>query len=171
MAQLLEFAAFIRLRVALPDAYRPYRVPLGTVGCMFLLLPGIMIITLLMIIMPLYAGEYASVAATFSAVGVGCGVYCVLELARARGWATFACSPPKDVDDIFAFAMTPVMRSAPPERHGSGSSPFFLSPSRDAADEAFRDLLRLPEAAETAENGTPPGSSPKPGLQSSCKVK
>jgi len=40
-AQILEFAAFIKLRVSAPELYRPYRVPLSTRGCDNAVFPGI----------------------------------------------------------------------------------------------------------------------------------
>lgn len=40
IAELMEFAAFIWLRVAAPELHRPYRVPLPTWGCALMLLPA-----------------------------------------------------------------------------------------------------------------------------------
>jgi amino acid transporter len=40
LAELLEFAAFIWLRIKAPQLPRPYRVPFGTVGCILMLLPA-----------------------------------------------------------------------------------------------------------------------------------
>jgi len=37
---LVEFAAFIKLRVTDGDVNRPYRIPLNTVGCVIFLLPA-----------------------------------------------------------------------------------------------------------------------------------
>lgn len=41
---LLEFVAFIRLRVKYPCASRPYRIPLGTIGSMLMLIPPTILI-------------------------------------------------------------------------------------------------------------------------------
>ena len=38
---LLEYLAFIKLRISRPDLHRPWRVPLGTVGCALMFLPSV----------------------------------------------------------------------------------------------------------------------------------
>ena len=48
IALLLEYAAFIKLRLAHPHLARPWRVPLGTVGCAVALVPTIFLIVLTM---------------------------------------------------------------------------------------------------------------------------
>ena len=40
LAELLEFAAFVWLRVKAPNLHRPYRVPLPTWGLILMLLPA-----------------------------------------------------------------------------------------------------------------------------------
>jgi amino acid transporter len=39
IALLLEYSAFIKLRIARPDLHRPWRVPLNTFGCVVFLIP------------------------------------------------------------------------------------------------------------------------------------
>ena len=41
LGELLEFAAFIWLRIKAPDLYRPYRVPLPTWGVILMLMPAV----------------------------------------------------------------------------------------------------------------------------------
>jgi amino acid transporter len=41
LALLLEYSAFIKLRISRPDLERPYRVPMNTVGCTLLFIPPI----------------------------------------------------------------------------------------------------------------------------------
>ena len=48
IALLLEYAAFIKLRMARPDLPRPWRVPLGTMGCIMALIPTIIMLTVIM---------------------------------------------------------------------------------------------------------------------------
>ena len=36
---LLEYCAFIKLRISQPDLHRPWRIPLSTVGCIIALIP------------------------------------------------------------------------------------------------------------------------------------
>lgn len=45
---LLEFAAFIKLRIKRPDLSRPYRVPLQTFGATMLCLPPALLLILVM---------------------------------------------------------------------------------------------------------------------------
>ncbi len=40
LAQLMEFAAFIKLRYKYPSIHRPWRIPFGVVGCGIILLPA-----------------------------------------------------------------------------------------------------------------------------------
>jgi len=48
LAELLEFAAFLRLRLQMPELRRPYRVPLNFAGCvMMLAAPSAMCVVLL----------------------------------------------------------------------------------------------------------------------------
>jgi amino acid transporter len=49
LAELLEFAAFVNLRVKAPHLRRPFRVPLPTWGCVLMLTPATAL--LLMLIM------------------------------------------------------------------------------------------------------------------------
>ena len=43
IALLMEYAAFLQLRIRQPDIPRPYRIPLGTFGCFVLFLPTILL--------------------------------------------------------------------------------------------------------------------------------
>ena len=48
VALLMEYAAFIKLRIDQPDLDRPYRIPLGTVGCILLFIPPVGMTILIM---------------------------------------------------------------------------------------------------------------------------
>eukprot|EP00977_Amphora_coffeiformis_P026257 scaffold25204_cov193-Amphora_coffeaeformis.AAC.2 len=48
LSLLLEYAAFIKLRISKPDVPRPFRVPLGTTGCILALIPTVLTILLVM---------------------------------------------------------------------------------------------------------------------------
>ena len=45
---LLEFAAFIKLRIKKPDLHRPYKVPIQTFGAIMLCLPPAILLVLVM---------------------------------------------------------------------------------------------------------------------------
>ena len=47
-ALLMEYAAFFQLRLKRPDVVRPYRIPLGTFGCMVFFAPSILGIVAIM---------------------------------------------------------------------------------------------------------------------------
>lgn len=39
LALLIEYCAFIKLRISKPDLHRPYKIPISTTGCIILLIP------------------------------------------------------------------------------------------------------------------------------------
>ena len=41
---ILEFVAFIKLRLIYPNAPRPYKIPLGTAGCILMIIPPTILI-------------------------------------------------------------------------------------------------------------------------------
>jgi amino acid transporter len=48
LSLLMEYAAFIKLRISRPDVERPYKIPLGTIGCTILFTPPIMLTVLVL---------------------------------------------------------------------------------------------------------------------------
>jgi amino acid transporter len=54
LSLLMEYCAFLKLRISRPELERPYRIPLNTVGCMLLFTPGILV-TLLLLSLATYA--------------------------------------------------------------------------------------------------------------------
>ena len=48
LSMLMEYCAFIKLRISQPDKERPFRVPLNTVGCIILLTPTFAVTLLLL---------------------------------------------------------------------------------------------------------------------------
>ena len=80
-AAMLEFAAFLKLRIARPDLERPYRVPLSTGGCVVLLAPPTLLLALVMCL--------ADARVWLTCVGfgmVGAALYPILRAAKHRGW-------------------------------------------------------------------------------------
>jgi amino acid transporter len=45
---ILEFVAFVKLRVTHPNAPRPYRIPLGTIGVVLMVIPPTLLIVVVM---------------------------------------------------------------------------------------------------------------------------
>ncbi|CAL5054849.1 unnamed protein product [Urochloa decumbens] len=90
---LLEFAAFVLLRVRRPDAPRPYRVPLGTAGCVAMLVPPT---ALIVVVLALSTLKVALVS--LGAVAVGLVLQPLLGIIEKKGWLRFAVN--EDLPDI-----------------------------------------------------------------------
>lgn len=84
VAELLEFAAFIKLRVSHPELYRPYAIPLGTVGCALLLLPASAFVILLALM-----SSSTTWLVSGAAIVVGLVLYPALQHASRHGWCAF----------------------------------------------------------------------------------
>uniref|UniRef100_A0A7S1BU33 Amino acid permease/ SLC12A domain-containing protein n=1 Tax=Corethron hystrix TaxID=216773 RepID=A0A7S1BU33_9STRA len=78
---LVEYAAFVRLRVSRPDLHRPYRIPIGTLGCAAMLLPAAFFVLLLMAL-----ATWQSYAAFGVTVAVGGLLNHLQSAGGRRGW-------------------------------------------------------------------------------------
>jgi hypothetical protein len=83
-AQLIEFAAFVQLRIKHPDMPRPFKIPLGTVGVSLLLL----VPTLFIFVMIGFSSVLSIVSAGCMCV-LGFAVAHLLNVANDRGWCVF----------------------------------------------------------------------------------
>lgn len=81
---LLEFAAFIKLRIKKPELHRPYKVPLQTFGAAMLCLPPTILLVLVMCLASLKT-YLVSVAVMI----VGFFLYLILVHAKAANWLRF----------------------------------------------------------------------------------
>ncbi|CAN6891839.1 unnamed protein product [Brassica oleracea] len=90
LGMLLEFAAFVKLRIKKPDLNRPYRVPLNTFGTLLLCLPPSLLVILVMVL---------AAPKTFLISGViivvGFCLYPFLELVKEKRWARFIPEDPR----------------------------------------------------------------------------
>lgn len=84
VGMILEFAAFIKLRIKKPDLYRPYKVPLGTSGAVILCVPPTL---LLVLVMCLASAKTYLVSSAVICVGVL--LYPVIVHAKERKWVRF----------------------------------------------------------------------------------
>uniref|UniRef100_A0A383VUM4 Amino acid permease/ SLC12A domain-containing protein n=1 Tax=Tetradesmus obliquus TaxID=3088 RepID=A0A383VUM4_TETOB len=89
MAELLEFAAFVWLRVAAPALPRPYKVPLPTWALILMLTPASLLLMTILVI-PVYERNWTMIATTLGAMLAGFVLYPLLNLAKERGWVAFA---------------------------------------------------------------------------------
>lgn len=84
LGMLLEFAAFVKLRIKKPDLHRPYRVPLNTFGVSMMCLPPSLLVILVMVL---------ASPKTFLISGViiilGVCLYPFLTLVKEKRWARF----------------------------------------------------------------------------------
>lgn len=84
IGMLLEFAAFIKLRIKKPDLHRPYKVPLQTFGVTMLCLPPAVLLVLVMCLASL-----TTFLVSGAVVVLGFFLYPALVYAKNSGWAEF----------------------------------------------------------------------------------
>ncbi|KAK1267801.1 putative polyamine transporter [Acorus gramineus] len=88
VGMLLEFAAFIRLRIKKPDLHRPYKVPFNTLGATLICVPPAFLLILVMCL---------ASARTFLVSGIviliGFFLYPIIQLAKDRKWVRFSTPP------------------------------------------------------------------------------
>uniref|UniRef100_A0A0E0CQ82 Polyamine transporter PUT1 n=1 Tax=Oryza meridionalis TaxID=40149 RepID=A0A0E0CQ82_9ORYZ len=85
---LLEFVAFILHRVRRPDAARPYRVPLGTVGCVAMLVPPTALIAVVLALSTLKVA-----VVSLGTVAVGLVLQPALRFVEKKRWLRFSVNP------------------------------------------------------------------------------
>ncbi|CAK9216526.1 unnamed protein product [Sphagnum troendelagicum] len=92
---LLEFAAFVWLRMKNPGLVRPFQIPVGTLGMILMLLPAT---ALLIVVMCLASWKTVIFSITVSVLGFL--AYPALEYAKAKKWMEFLdADKPKVPDD------------------------------------------------------------------------
>lgn len=84
LAELLEFVAFLKLRVSRPELRRPYKLPLSTVGCFIMLLPAGSFLLIL-----LFLASTTTLAVCFLMVSIGFLLPYLISVARRRNWCEF----------------------------------------------------------------------------------
>lgn len=84
---ILEFIAFIKLRMTHPTASRPYKVPLGTVGCCLMLVPPS-----LLILVVLALASFKVMTVSLIAMFIGMLLQPCLEYSEKAHWFHFSVS-------------------------------------------------------------------------------
>ncbi|KAK9801360.1 hypothetical protein WJX73_010869 [Symbiochloris irregularis] len=127
IAELMEFAAFIWLRIAAPELHRPYRVPLPTWACALMLLPASALL-LTLIGMPILQLDWLVIGWTLGAMIVGGCLYPLLQRARKDQWCRFMGTSPHDFSDALKGLFIPysLVNSLTPSRTTSGELPAHL---------------------------------------------
>ena len=89
IGMLLEFAAFIKLRIKKPDLHRPYKVPLQTFGVtMLCLLPAVLLVLVMCL------ASLRTFIVSGGVIIVGFFLYPVLVHAKDRKWTQFDIEQP-----------------------------------------------------------------------------
>lgn len=110
LAQLLEFAAFVKLRYSAPQLHRPFRVPAPTWLCALGLLPASLLLSVLLGL-PVINGNI--LVLTYCGVTLVLGVLCYhwMNYLRDHGVLEFTAEPPSSDELIKASELrTPLMR-------------------------------------------------------------
>lgn len=81
---LLEFAAFIKLRIKKPDLHRPYKVPLETLGVTMLCLPPALLLILVMCL-----ASMRTILVSGIVIILGIFLYFIIVHAKDRQWVKF----------------------------------------------------------------------------------
>ncbi|KAF6138725.1 hypothetical protein GIB67_040857 [Kingdonia uniflora] len=92
---ILEFIAFVRLRIKHPTAPRPYKIPVGTVGAILMFIPPTVLICVVLALSSLKVAA-VSVAAVF----IGLVLQPFLKHTEKKGWFRFSVS--SDLPDFHA---------------------------------------------------------------------
>lgn len=87
LGMLLEFLAFIRLRMKYPRAPRPYKIPLGTTGVILMLVPPTIVICVLIAL-----ASFKVMIISLGAMLIGCALQPCLKLAEEKSWMGFSKS-------------------------------------------------------------------------------
>ncbi|XP_078162686.1 polyamine transporter PUT1-like isoform X2 [Carex rostrata] len=82
---ILEFIAFIVLRVRHPNARRPYKIPFGTVGCVLMLIPPTVLIMVVLVLSSLKVAVISLVAVCIGFVLQPC-----LKHVEKKRWVRFS---------------------------------------------------------------------------------
>ncbi|MQL75685.1 hypothetical protein Taro_008058 [Colocasia esculenta] len=92
---IMEFVAFIKLRITHPSAPRPYRIPLGTSGCILMLIPPTILICVVLLLSSVKVMIVSVVALLIGFILQPC-----LKHVEKRRWVRFSVS--SDLPDLIA---------------------------------------------------------------------
>ncbi|KAK1261335.1 putative polyamine transporter [Acorus gramineus] len=84
---LIEFLAFIRLRMKYPEAPRPYKIPLGTVGSVLMLIPPTVLIVVVLVL-----SSFKVFLVSLGAILIGLILHPCLMYTDKRRWLKFSVS-------------------------------------------------------------------------------
>lgn len=148
LAQLVEFAAFLHLRVKLPGLPRPYQIPLPTWVLAVMLTPAITLLCVI-ILLPFITMRWKVVCWTLGAMAVGALLHPLMQAARRNEWLTFVeTSPEKFADSLLGFETMPTEHCALPRMMSSMELP------REVPPEDYREEEEGPASPWYASSTT-----------------
>lgn len=92
---ILEFIAFVRLRMIAPTASRPFKIPVGTVGAILMCVPPTILICVVLALSTLKVAIVSLVAVALGLILQPC-----IKHSEKKGWLRFSVS--SDLPDIHA---------------------------------------------------------------------
>ncbi|XP_047315808.1 probable polyamine transporter At3g19553 [Impatiens glandulifera] len=95
IGMLLEFAAFLKLRISKPELHRPYKVPLKTIGAFLLCVPPSFLLVLVMCL-----ASAKTFVVSGAVVIVGMIMYAILTIAKEKKYVDFI--PEKEMITSYA---------------------------------------------------------------------
>ncbi|KAL8170539.1 hypothetical protein V2J09_022343 [Rumex salicifolius] len=84
---ILEFIAFVTLRVKQPNAPRPYKIPVGTVGSVLICVPPTILICVVLAL-----STVKVMVVSLIAMAIGLGLQPALKIAEKKRWMKFSVS-------------------------------------------------------------------------------
>ncbi|XP_059436491.1 probable polyamine transporter At1g31830 [Corylus avellana] len=84
---IMEFIAFVKLRMKYPAASRPYKIPIGTCGAILMCIPPTLLICVVLVLAPLKV-----MVMSLFAVMVGLVMQPCLEYTKRKRWLRFSMS-------------------------------------------------------------------------------
>ncbi|KAL4570379.1 hypothetical protein LXL04_026031 [Taraxacum kok-saghyz] len=91
---ILEFIAFVRLRMKYPAASRPYKIPVGTIGSVLLCVPPTILICVVLAL-----SSIKVMVVSLVAIVIGLGLQPFLKYVERKRWVKFSTSA--DLPDLF----------------------------------------------------------------------
>ncbi|KAJ6853847.1 putative polyamine transporter [Iris pallida] len=88
IGMLLEFVAFIKLRIEYPMASRPYRIPLGTTGGILMLIPPTILICVVLAL-----ASFRVLVVSIGAMLIGFILEPCLKYVERKRWVRFSITP------------------------------------------------------------------------------
>lgn len=122
LGQLLQFVAFIWLRIKYPTLHRPFRIPLPTWACALLFLPACSLL-LLLVVEPWVVGRLGVILFTVAVLTIGAALHPLLQYARRHGLMGFHETTPHEFKEMLFSMYSPTDEEGPASpTHGSSAN-------------------------------------------------